>query len=170
MLRKSVNAVRFLSKAPRVSQPKKNTSTSRSPMKSDTNPEISVQQSAKGKRRNALPWIVGGVAVYGAGVGVSMLFMGSSSKDSAAANGTPVTEAERRQVYDAGAAAYETEVCSTEDWTGISAVRRQLVAQATGRVLEVAAGTGINLTRDLYPASCCVTCVDCRSRTAVAHL
>ena len=118
---------------------------------------------------SSLPWILSGAAVYAAGLGISLYYSGSNPKTSDAGTGDSqiVTEEERRRVYDAGAAKYESEVCSTETWTGIAAVRQQLVGRAAGRVLEVAAGTGINLTRDLYPSTCTVTCVDCRQATAL---
>ena len=55
-----------------------------------------------------------------------------------------VDESVRRRSYDDGAEAYERVVCSGEDWMGITSLRKKLIMKATGRVLEVAAGTGAN--------------------------
>jgi ubiquinone/menaquinone biosynthesis C-methylase UbiE len=58
-------------------------------------------------------------------------------------------------VYDATwgrlfAAMYDRGLKATEE-AGLGEMRRQLLAQASGRVLELGAGTGVNL--DLYPAA-----------------
>lgn len=48
------------------------------------------------------------------------------------------------------AATYDRGLKATEE-AGLGEMRRQLLAQASGRVLELGAGTGVNL--DLYPAA-----------------
>jgi hypothetical protein len=165
MLRRAVICVhaRYLSRPARTSSSQKAPTSSPSNIKVDSKQKVdSSQRHKKIEGSGKWRWVVGGIIVYGAGVGASILFMGSDSKSTITNDVSHVTEEERRRVYDSGAAAYEKEVCSTEEWTGITAIRRQLVGRSIGRVLEVAAGTGVNLTRDFYPASCSVTCVDCR--------
>lgn len=60
-----------------------------------------------------------------------------------------------QRLYDATwgrlfAAAYDRGLKATEE-AGLGEMRRELLAGASGRVLEIGAGTGVNL--DLYPAA-----------------
>jgi len=81
--------------------------------------------------------VVGGVAVYAVGVGVSYeLFLPKP----------PLPTADARCCcFSSLAPAYDAEVDADEKRSGIVGMRRELVQRAEGRVLEVAAGTGRNL-------------------------
>jgi methyltransferase OMS1 len=103
-----------------------------------------------------LPWVAGGLAVYGAGVAATLLyFSGGNVCDRC------VTEQERRQAYDTGAATYEKDVIAGESWYGILDLRKKLMRHASGRVLEVAAGTAVNVVKNFYPKGCTVVATDC---------
>lgn len=52
----------------------------------------------------------------------------------------------RRATFNANAARYDDEVDGHERWSGIAGLRRELCARAAGAVVEVAAGTGRNLS------------------------
>jgi methyltransferase OMS1 len=84
-----------------------------------------------------LPRLVGGAAVYGVGVFATYEYM------------RPVpqlpTAKERCCKFGCLAPNYDAEVDKDEASSGIVDLRRELVAKARGRVLEVAGGTGRNL-------------------------
>ena len=68
-----------------------------------------------------------------------------------------LTKGEIRRKYDSFASKYDLVEGSVEV-LGLRRLRRKLLAQATGRVLEIGVGTGTNLS--LYPRSCQITAVD----------
>ncbi|KAF4314655.1 hypothetical protein G195_011661 [Phytophthora kernoviae 00238/432] len=70
----------------------------------------------------------------------------------------PMTDLKRLQVFDANASQYDKELEWDEQLTGISLMRRFLLRNAKGKVLEVAAGTGRNL--GFYPKSTQLTLTD----------
>lgn len=55
----------------------------------------------------------------------------------------------RIDVYDRLASTFEAKVTSSEKWLGVNNYRKNLLSNASGRVLEVACGTGINF--EFYP-------------------
>lgn len=75
----------------------------------------------------------------------------------------PMDEKKRtRDFYDKGAKYYDF-VCRFVGRFGFRKLRRQLISLATGQVLEVGFGTGLNL--EYYPAGLQLTGVDLSSRT-----
>ena len=68
-----------------------------------------------------------------------------------------LTKEEIRRKYDSFAPNYDLAVGLLEV-LGLRGLRRKLLAQASGRVLEIGVGTGKNL--HLYPSSCEVIAVD----------
>lgn len=107
-----------------------------------------------------LPWVAGGLLVYGAGVGATLLYFGGVG----GACDRCVTERERRSAYDTGAATYEKDVIAGEAWYGILDLRKKLMRKASGRVLEVAAGTAVNVAKNYYPKGCTIVATDCSPR------
>ncbi len=74
--------------------------------------------------------------------------------------GTEYTTTEIKQKYDDSASRYAfTE--PVQELLGVKRLRRRLVGQASGRVLEVACGTGANFP--YYPPDCEITAVDLSS-------
>ncbi len=58
----------------------------------------------------------------------------------------------REQLFGKIAGQYDNDISVSEDLAGITALRKTLLASATGTVLEVGAGTGRNV--GAYPAAC----------------
>lgn len=79
--------------------------------------------------------------------------MPSEKKSSA----VPSTTEEIRRAYNENASVYALFEPIAE-YLGLRRVRRRLLRQATGEVLEVAVGTGANLP--YYPGGCRITAVD----------
>jgi len=71
--------------------------------------------------------------------------------------GVPTLKAEIRQKYDTFAPRYDLAEGVLE-CLGISKLRRRFLQRATGKVLEIAIGTGKNLP--YYPQTCRITAVD----------
>ncbi len=71
------------------------------------------------------------------------------------------TKDDLRRGYDEAASRYDRSEAPLE-WLGISRMRRNVFGRASGRVLEVAVGTGVNLPH--FPAACDVTAVDLSPR------
>ncbi|HEX9842706.1 MAG TPA: class I SAM-dependent methyltransferase, partial [bacterium] len=69
----------------------------------------------------------------------------------------PDLKAAIRNNYDAIAARYDW-VLGPPEWLGLRALRRNLLAQARGSVLEIAVGTGRNLP--YYPPGCELHAID----------
>ena len=69
----------------------------------------------------------------------------------------PSTTEEVRRAYNENASIYAL-FEPVAEYLGLRRLRRRLLQQATGEVLEVAVGTGANLP--YYPAGCCITAVD----------
>ena len=64
----------------------------------------------------------------------------------------------RLDVFDSGATTYDDEIGTDEVVMGLLVLRRFLLRNARGKVLETAAGSGRNL--EYYPSKCAVTMVD----------
>lgn len=79
----------------------------------------------------------------------------SSANDTSSA--VPSTTEEVRRAYNENASLYALFEPIAE-YLGLRRVRRRLLRQAEGEVLEVAVGTGLNLPH--YPAGCRITAVD----------
>lgn len=100
--------------------------------------------------------LLGGAAVY-AGVTFATYLTFYDPKQHQQ-DAKPVTDATRVQLFDANASKYDKEVNWDETLTGISLMRRFLLRKASGKTLEVAAGTGRNLP--FYPKQTHVTLTD----------
>ena len=85
--------------------------------------------------------IVGGALTYVGGVTAAVLY---HQRMRAAQPVAPVSEAERRSVFNSNSAKYDEEIATHEWLSGISTLRKKLAGRATGRVLEVGVGTGRN--------------------------
>jgi methyltransferase OMS1 len=93
------------------------------------------------------------MAVGAAGVFVLGTAGGMIMQQTQKACASPPSDATRKDVWDQIAAKYDREIASHESSLGIDDLRKELVALARGRVLELAAGTGRNLP--FYsPAQC----------------
>lgn len=68
------------------------------------------------------------------------------------------TQEEIRLGYDKAAPWYDLRISIVERLTGIAKLRRGLLREATGEVLEIAVGTGRNFP--YYPPQCTITAVD----------
>jgi len=69
-----------------------------------------------------------------------------------------MTARELQQAHDALAAEYDRRTWFNEHILGVARLRKRLLAQATGKILEVACGTGINFQH--YPPHGEITAVD----------
>ncbi|MBI1813268.1 class I SAM-dependent methyltransferase [Candidatus Peregrinibacteria bacterium] len=86
------------------------------------------------------------------------------------------TQEEIRQKYDEEASWYDFRVSMLERLTGIARLRKELLRKATGKVLEIAVGTGRNFP--YYPRDCAITAIDpsaqmlelARKRAETLHL
>ncbi|HLD71893.1 hypothetical protein A3A67_04005 [Candidatus Peribacteria bacterium RIFCSPLOWO2_01_FULL_51_18] len=68
------------------------------------------------------------------------------------------TQDEIRQGYDKAAPWYDLKISIVEGLMGIARLRRKLLRKATGKVLEIAVGTGRNFP--YYPRGCAITAID----------
>jgi len=68
----------------------------------------------------------------------------------------------RQKTFDQGAVNYDDEIGTDELVMGLLLMRRFLLRNARGKVLETAAGSGRNI--DYYPAKCAVTMIDSSSQ------
>ncbi len=68
------------------------------------------------------------------------------------------TEGERLAIFREGASAYDKQIGTDETVMGLNLLRRWMLRQAHGRVLEVAGGTGRNL--EYYAQGIKLTIVD----------
>lgn len=84
------------------------------------------------------PMIIGGAVVYAAGVVAAMMWKQKPSDK------PPISNSERRKVFDSIAPGYDSDVGLHERLSGISSLRKKLVEHTEGRTLEVGAGTGRN--------------------------
>lgn len=104
-------------------------------------------------------YIAGAVVIYGVGIYAGMVYsQGRKREDEDNVENAPVTLAERDRAFANNATTYDSEIGMSETVGGISGYRKRLLGQASGRVLEVAAGTGRNL--EYYPAGCSVVLCD----------
>ena len=69
-----------------------------------------------------------------------------------------MTSRELQQAHDALAAEYDRRTWFNEHVLGVARLRKGLLTQATGRILEVACGTGLNFQH--YPPQAEITAVD----------
>lgn len=99
--------------------------------------------------------LLGGAAVYGAATIAAYLTLYEPKKDGST---LAVSDARRLAVFNANAAQYDKDLDWDETFMGISLMRRVLLGSAQGKVLEVAAGTGRNLS--YYPADAQLTLTD----------
>ncbi|KAF9091549.1 hypothetical protein BGX29_004644 [Mortierella sp. GBA35] len=99
--------------------------------------------------------IIGGLLTYATGVSAALTFLPSSSPSDKDGDGTQrfPSETTRQSTFDSLAPGYDKEVGMHEYLLGIQRRRKRLVAQASGRVLEIASGTGRNV--DYYRKGCC---------------
>ncbi|KAI7829381.1 S-adenosyl-L-methionine-dependent methyltransferase [Gamsiella multidivaricata] len=99
--------------------------------------------------------IIGGLLTYATGVSAALTFFPSGAKTDPNAKDTDMlpSESVRRSIFDTLAPGYDKEVGLHEYLLGIQRRRKRLLQQATGRVLEIASGTGRNV--DYYPKGCC---------------
>ncbi|KAG7378055.1 Methyltransferase-like protein 7B [Phytophthora boehmeriae] len=104
--------------------------------------------------------LLGGVAIYAGVTFATFVTLYDPAKRSAAV-AAPMTDLERLRVFDANASAYDRDLDWDERLSGISLLRRLLLRNARGNVLEVAAGTGRNL--GLYPKATQLTLTDLSS-------
>ncbi|KAF9545197.1 hypothetical protein EC957_011176 [Mortierella hygrophila] len=96
--------------------------------------------------------IIGGLLTYATGVSAALTFLPSSS-DKKTQDGSFPSETTRQSTFDSLAPGYDKEVRMHEYLLGIQRRRKRLIAQATGKVLEIASGTGRNV--DYYKKGCC---------------
>ncbi len=68
------------------------------------------------------------------------------------------TQEQIRQEYDEAAPWYDVKISIVEGLTGIATMRRELLRKATGKVLEIAVGTGRNFP--YYQKDCAITAID----------
>ncbi|KAG0280555.1 hypothetical protein BGZ95_009678 [Linnemannia exigua] len=102
--------------------------------------------------------IIGGILTYATGVSAALTFLPSSDdnskkQDDGTKGATFPSETARQSTFDALAPEYDKEVGLHEYLLGIQRRRKRLISQATGRVLEIASGTGRNV--DYYKKGCC---------------
>ncbi|KAG0377933.1 hypothetical protein BGX24_005134 [Mortierella sp. AD032] len=102
--------------------------------------------------------IIGGLLTYATGVSAALTFLPSSDDNSNKQDGgtrgaTFPSETARQSTFDALAPEYDKEVGLHEYLLGIQRRRKRLISQASGRVLEIASGTGRNV--DYYKKGCC---------------
>ncbi|KAL3670286.1 hypothetical protein V7S43_004599 [Phytophthora oleae] len=102
--------------------------------------------------------LLGGAALYAGVTFATYVTLYDPKKSGDSADTPVVNDARRLQVFDTNASKYDKEVDWDERLTGISLMRRFLLQKARGRVLEVAAGTGRNLS--FYPAASDVILTD----------
>ncbi|KAF9899778.1 hypothetical protein EC991_008331 [Linnemannia zychae] len=103
--------------------------------------------------------IIGGLLTYATGVSAALTFLPSSEDDNISkkqggdtTNNFP-SETARQSTFDSLAPGYDKEVGLHEYLLGIQRRRKRLISQASGRVLEIASGTGRNV--DYYKKGCC---------------
>ncbi|KAF9143593.1 hypothetical protein BGX30_015253 [Mortierella sp. GBA39] len=96
--------------------------------------------------------IIGGLLTYATGVSAALTFLPSPS-DKMTQDGSFPSETTRQSTFDSLAPGYDKEVRMHEYLLGIQRRRKRLIAQARGKVLEIASGTGRNV--DYYKKGCC---------------
>ncbi|KAF9130315.1 hypothetical protein BGW39_003240 [Mortierella sp. 14UC] len=102
--------------------------------------------------------IIGGLLTYATGVSAALTFLPSTEDDNATkkqggdTNSFP-SETARQSTFDSLAPGYDKEVGLHEYLLGIQRRRKRLISEASGRVLEIASGTGRNV--DYYKKGCC---------------
>lgn len=95
--------------------------------------------------------ILGGTVVYMGGLFVAYQWLyptpTAPAEEAQAHQERQPTKEERRQVMNRIAPIYDSDLVksNTEWWLGITRMRKNLLAQASGRTLEIAGGTGKNL-------------------------
>eukprot|EP00937_MAST-01D_sp_MAST-1D-sp2_P004356 g4356.t1 len=70
-----------------------------------------------------------------------------------------VSESERMQAFDNNATSYDDDIGTDETFMGLGLLRQWMIRKATGRTLEVAAGTGRNI--QFYSTGTELTLTDC---------
>lgn len=87
----------------------------------------------------------GGLAVLGLSGYLTYLYITITRDDGKPARISPASQQDVSAQYDEIAPTFDATVDSTEDSMGITSLRRQIVSEAVGDVLEVSIGTGRNL-------------------------
>ncbi|ETW08542.1 hypothetical protein H310_01102 [Aphanomyces invadans] len=85
--------------------------------------------------------VFGGLSVYATATIGTYIYMYDPDKG----NAKPITGGERQARFDMNSAMYDQEIDRDETLVGIKLMRRFLIQNASGSVLEVAAGTGRNV-------------------------
>ena len=105
--------------------------------------------------------LLGGATLYASVTFATYIMLYDPRKSSSMqphALATAITDATRVSIFDTNASKYDKEVNWDERLMGISLLRKFLLRQANGHVLEVAAGTGRNLS--CYPETSRVILTD----------
>jgi methyltransferase OMS1 len=89
--------------------------------------------------------VLGGLLIYGTGTVAAYLYFAKPKEFPRPA------EADRRGTFDSNARHYDADVDKHEKLSGIDNLRKELLTHTSGRVCEVAAGTGRNVA--FYPTS-----------------
>lgn len=107
---------------------------------------------------NLRPFLKRAAVVYVVGVGVAYVALRPNKADEKRDFSVPVTEDQRREIFDKNATHYDDDIGKHEKLAGIVDLRKELVKRCRGKVLEVGAGTGRNL--EYYPAGSAVDLLD----------
>ncbi|CAK4639062.1 hypothetical protein LEN26_008306 [Aphanomyces euteiches] len=107
-----------------------------------------------------------GLTVYATATFGTYIYMYDPNKG----NAKPITGNERQARFDQNSGAYDKEIDFDETMTGIKLMRRFLLKNASGSILEVAAGTGRNVP--YYPSGSNVLLTDLSSNmlAQIKHL
>ena len=129
--------------------------------------EAAAEQAQSVAKARRLPWLLSMTVACGLGLFVTTLVLSSQRAPAVQASDLPADLTDR---FERAAPDYDAKVKTAEAVTGLRRLRRRLLAQARGHVLEVAVGTGRNTP--FYDTKRCdtVTLVDSsRAMLAVAR-
>lgn len=106
-----------------------------------------VMRSSYGNRIRFHPIsiLIGGTVVAMMGAYTTFIFINLSRTNHQIVTTNVAAQADVSACYDGIASTFDDMVDSNEYWLGITGLRKNLVAQARGHVLEVSIGTGRNL-------------------------
>src|SRR5678815_206534 len=83
---------------------------------------------------------------------------GKTCKPQRIPNSAKMTAHTLQSAYDEIAAQYDEKIWFDQHILGVARLRKNLLSKATGKILDVACGTGLNIP--LFPAGCDITAVD----------
>jgi len=83
---------------------------------------------------------------------------GKTCKPQHIPNSAKMTVHTLQSAYDEIAAQYDKKIWFDQHILGVARLRKHLLSKATGKILDVACGTGLNIP--LFPAGCDITAVD----------